>query len=126
MDWVLGNQRSKTAAFIVTEIEPQKRALLARNPWGTDFQSRIAFMDMSGRQQACTADRAEFLGRHGSLAEPAALLRSGALSNRAGGGMDPCGAMQTAVTLRPGEATELTFLLGEEASSAAAVALIER
>jgi cyclic beta-1,2-glucan synthetase len=126
VDWVLGNQRSKTAPFIVTEIEPKTAALLARNPWGTDLSSRIAFMDMAGRQQACTADRAEFLGRHGSLAEPAALLQSSALSNRAGGGMDPCGAMQTAVTLRPGEATELTFLLGEEASSAAAVALIER
>jgi len=126
LDWVLGNQRSKTAPFIVTEIEPKTRALLARNPWGTDFQSRIAFMDMSGRQQACTADRAEFLGRHGSLSEPSALLQSHPLSNRAGGGMDPCGAMQTAITLPPGEATELTFLLGEEASSAAAVALMQR
>jgi cyclic beta-1,2-glucan synthetase len=126
LDWVLGNQRSKTAPFIVTEIEPKTAALLARNPWGTDLSSRIAFMDMAGRQQSCTADRAEFLGRHGSLAEPSALLQSEPLSNRTGGGMDPCGAMQTAVTLRPGAATELTFLLGEEASSAAAVALIER
>ncbi len=126
LDWVLGNQRSKTAPFIVTEIEPKTAALLARNPWGADLSSRIAFMDMAGRQRACTADRAEFLGRHGSLAEPAALLQANPLSNRAGGGMDPCGAMQTAFTLRPGEATELTFLLGEEASAAAAVALIER
>ncbi len=123
---MLGNQRSKTAPFIVTEIEPKTAALLARNPWGTDLSSRIAFMDMAGRQRAFTADRAEFLGRHGSLAEPAALLQANPLSNRAGGGMDPCGAMQTAFTLRPGEATELTFLLGEEVSSAAAVALIER
>jgi cyclic beta-1,2-glucan synthetase len=126
LEWVLGNQRSRTAPFIVTEIEPGTGALLARNPWGTDFQSRIAFMDMAGRQQACTADRAEFIGRHGSLAEPAALLEAHRLSNRVGGGMDPCGAMQTNFTLQPGEATELTFLLGEEASSAAAVALIER
>jgi len=126
LDWVLGNQRSKTAPFIVTEIEPKTAALLARNPWGTDLSSRIAFMDMAGRQRACTADRAEFLGRHGSLAEPAALLQANPLSNRAGGGTDPCGAMQTAFTLRPGDATELTFRLGEEVSSAAAVALIER
>jgi cyclic beta-1,2-glucan synthetase len=126
VDWVLGNQRSRTAPFIVTEIEPKTAALLARNPWGTDFQSRIAFMDMAGRQRACTADRAEFVGRHGSLAEPAALLETHQLSNRVGGGMDPCGAMQTTITLKPGEATELKFLLGEEASSAAAVALMER
>jgi cyclic beta-1,2-glucan synthetase len=126
LDWVLGNQRSKTAPFIVTEIEPKTKALLARNPWGSDFQSRVAFMDMAGRQEACTADRSEFIGRHGSLAEPAALLEHHRLSNRAGGGLDPCGAMQTSITLRPGEETELTFLLGEEASSEAAVALIER
>jgi cyclic beta-1,2-glucan synthetase len=126
LDWVLGNQRSRTASFIVTEIEPKTTALLARNPWGSDFQARVAFMDMAGRQHACTADRTEFIGRHGSLAEPAALLATHALSNRVGGGLDPCGAMQTTITLRPGEATELTFLLGEEASSAATVALIER
>ena len=126
LDWVLGNQRGKTASFIVTEIEPTSGALLARNPWSTDFQTRIAFMDMAGRQQACTSDRAEFIGRHGSLAEPAALLGAHRLSNRVGGGLDPCGAMQTKITLGPGEATELKFLLGEVASSAAAVALIER
>jgi cyclic beta-1,2-glucan synthetase len=126
LDWVLGNQRGKTASFIVTEIEPKTAALLARNPWSTDFQTRIAFMDMAGRQQACTSDRAEFIGRHGSLAEPAALLGAHRLSNRVGGGLDPCGAMQTKITLEPGEAIELKFLLGEEASSTAAVALIER
>jgi cyclic beta-1,2-glucan synthetase len=126
LDWVLGNQRGKTAPFIVTEIEPGTGALLARNPWSLGFASRIAFMDMAGRQQACTADRAEFIGRHGSLAEPKALLGPQPLSNRVGGGLDPCGAMQTKIKLAPGEAMELTFLLGEEATSAAAVALIER
>ena len=126
LDWVLGNQRSKTAPFIVTDIEPATTALLARNPWGQDFQSRIAFMDMAGRQQSYSADRAEFIGRHGSLAEPKALLGRQGLSNRVGGGLDPCGAMQTKITLAPGETAELRFLLGQEASSAAAVALIER
>jgi cyclic beta-1,2-glucan synthetase len=126
LDWVLGNQRSRTASFIVTEIEPETTAMFARNPWGSDFQSRVAFMDMAGRQHAYTADRTEFIGRHGSLAEPSALLETHPLSNRVGGGLDPCGAMQTTITLRPGEATELTFLLGEEASAAAAVALIKR
>ena len=126
LDWVLGNQRSKTAAFIVTEIEPKTGALLARNPWSNGFQSRIAFMDMAGKQRGCTADRAEFIGRQGSLAEPAALIGSRPLSNRVGGGLDPCGAMQTKISLSPGEEMELIFLVGEEASSAAAVALVER
>ena len=126
LDWVLGNQRSKTAPFIVTEIEPKTGALLARNPWSNGFQSRIAFMDMAGQQRGCTADRAEFIGRHGSLAEPAALIGPHSLTNRVGGGLDPCGAMQTKVSLSPGEEIELRLLVGEEASSAAAIELIER
>jgi cyclic beta-1,2-glucan synthetase len=125
-DLVLGNQRTRTAPFIVTEIDPDTSALLARNPWRTDFQSRIAFMDMGGRQQACTGDRAEFIGRHGSLSEPAAPLGGMDLSNRVGGGLDPCAALQTTLTVHPGESTELVFLLGEAASKDAAIALIER
>jgi cyclic beta-1,2-glucan synthetase len=126
VDWVLGNQRSRTAAFIVTEIEPRTGALLARNPWRTEFQARVAFMDMRGKQLAGSGDRAEFIGRHGSLSEPAALLGGKRLSNRVGGGLDPCGALQTELTLAPGEATELAFLLGEGESQDAAVTLIER
>jgi cyclic beta-1,2-glucan synthetase len=126
VDWVLGNQRSRTASFIITELEPTTGALLARNPWSNGFQERVAFLDMAGRQQSCTADRAEFIGRHGSLAEPAALLGPHVLSARVGGGLDPCGAMQTQLTLGKGEEVELTLLLGEEASAAAATALIRR
>src|SRR5450631_2317267 len=126
LEWVLGAQRSKTAAFIVTEIDPKTKALLARNSWSAEYHSQIAFMDMGGRQQSCGADRAEILGRHGSLAEPAALLNSRPLSNRVGAGLDPCGAMQTKISLRPDEEIELTFLLGVAASREEVVALIER
>jgi cyclic beta-1,2-glucan synthetase len=126
LDWVLGNQRSRTGPFIVTEIEPRTSALLARNPWRTEFQTRVAFLDLCGRQTSCTGDRTEFIGRHGSLAEPAAMQRTGAFSNRVGGGLDSCGALQTQVTLRPGEEAELVFLLGDAESEDAAVALIER
>ncbi|MGO8828849.1 MAG: GH36-type glycosyl hydrolase domain-containing protein [Steroidobacteraceae bacterium] len=126
VDWVLGNLRSRGAPYIVTEIEPQTSALLARNPWSAGFETRVAFMDMRGRQQACTGDRTEFIGRHGSLAEPAALLGPARLSNRVGGGLDPCGAMQCSISLAPGEETELVFLLGQEASTAEAAALLLR
>ncbi|MGO9930338.1 MAG: GH36-type glycosyl hydrolase domain-containing protein [Steroidobacteraceae bacterium] len=126
LDWMLGNQNNRAAPFIITEVEPRTLALLARNPWSRDFQPRVAFMDMAGRQQGYTADRTEFIGRYGSLAEPAALLGMKPLGLRVGGGLDPCGAMQTEITLSPGESVELKLLLGEESSTAAAVALIER
>jgi cyclic beta-1,2-glucan synthetase len=126
LDWVLGNQNNKAAPFIVTSIDLPSRVLLARNPWTADFKSRVAFMDMAAAQQSCTADRTEFIGRHGSLAEPAALLGPQPLANRVGGGLDPCGAMQTKISLNPGEAVELRLFLGEESSSDAAVAVVER
>ncbi|MEO7206517.1 MAG: hypothetical protein ABI145_06970 [Steroidobacteraceae bacterium] len=126
LDWVLGNQNNKAAPFLITSLDPKSRALLTRNPWTADFKSRVAFMDMAGAQQSCTADRTEFIGRHGSLAEPAALLGPQPLTGRVGGGLDPCGAMQTKFSLNPGESVELKLLLGEESSSDAAVALLER
>ncbi len=126
LDWVLGNQNNRAAPFIITAIDPASRTLLARNPWSADFKARVAFMDMAGAQQSCTADRTEFIGRHGSLAEPAALLGPQPLANRVGGGLDPCGAMQTKVSLNPGEAIELKLFLGEESSSETAVALAQR
>jgi cyclic beta-1,2-glucan synthetase len=124
-EWVLGNQRSKSAAFIVTSVDPETGALMARNPWNPAFPDAAVFMDMRGRQQSWVADRAEFIGRHGSMAEPAALLADGALSKRVGGGLDPCGALQANFRLLPGEAIEFVCLIGEESSPAAAVALLK-
>ncbi len=126
LEWVLGNQRARTAPFVITEIDAETSALLARNPWSVDFPLRVAFMDMGGRQLCACADRGEFLGKHGSLAEPAALLTPEPLSNVAGAGYDPCGALQTSVRLQPGEQTEIVLFLGQEAGKDAASALLKR
>jgi cyclic beta-1,2-glucan glucanotransferase len=125
VDWVLGNQRARSAPFIVTERDPESSALLARNPWSIDFPERVAFMDMRGRQESATGDRREFLGAHGSLAEPAALLRGQPLSGRVGGGLDPCGALQTSVTLEAGQELEVVLFLGQAASRSEAVSLLQ-
>jgi cyclic beta-1,2-glucan synthetase len=126
VEWVLGNQRSRAAPFIITAIEPKTGALLARNPWSSDFASQTAFMDLGGLQQSFTGDRGEFIGRHASLAEPSALLGLDALSKRVGAGFDPCGALQTTVELAVDATIELRLVIGVEQSSAAITALIER
>src|SRR4029453_1814045 len=49
-----------------------------------------------------------------------------ALSGTVGAGLDPCGALQTTVELRPGERTEVTLLLGEGTTVDDARTLIAR
>lgn len=126
VEWVLGAARSAAALSVVTEIDAPSGALLARNPWNTLFGARVAFADLGGRQTAWTGDRGEFLGRHGTLDNPAALGVGVRLSQRVGAGLDPCGALQTRVELAPGEAAEIVFFLGETATVDEARTLIAR
>ena len=126
VEWVLGASRSATAPFIVTEVDPETGALLARNAWNHDFGNRVAFADLGGRQTAWTGDRSEFLGRNGTVDHPAALERGEALSGRVGAGLDPCAVLQTVVDLPPGGRGEVVFLLGQTASVEEARSLIGR
>ena len=68
--------------------------------------------------------RREFLGRHGVLAAPAALVAGTPLSGRTGAGLDPCAALRTHLELEPSASTEIVFLLGEAASGDEARALV--
>jgi cyclic beta-1,2-glucan synthetase len=126
VEWVLGVSRSASAPFIVTEIDPDTKAMHARNTWSSDFAGRVAFADLGGAQTGWTGDRTEFLGRNGVLERPAALIREGRLSGRVGPGLDPCGALQTIVELRAGERAEVVFFLGEAETREEAGALIAR
>ncbi len=126
VEWVLGATRAESAPFVVTEIDPETRAIFARNHWSTNFGTRVAFADLGGRQQSWTGDRKEFLGRNGTLDRPAALVGSKSLTNRVGGGFDPCGALQTHLELGADSSTEIVFFLGETATKEDAVALIKR
>jgi cyclic beta-1,2-glucan synthetase len=126
VEWVLGSSRSAAAPFIVTEIDAETGAMLARNPWSNEFGRRVAFADLAGKQLAWTGDRTEFLGRNGTLDHPAALAGETVLSNRIGAGLDPCGALQTQVNLRPNGQAEIVFLLGQGATRAESRSLVTR
>jgi cyclic beta-1,2-glucan synthetase len=126
VEWVLGTSRGTSAPFVVTEIDPQTGAMLAHNVWRPAFGSRVAFADLNGQQQAWTGDRTEFLGRNGSLDDPAALAGDRPLSNRTGAGLDPCGALQTRVHLGSRGTVEVVFFLGEAETAEEARSLITR
>ncbi|HSY10320.1 MAG TPA: glucoamylase family protein, partial [Candidatus Dormibacteraeota bacterium] len=110
-EWVLGEQRQKSAMHVATEIDPLTSALFARNPYNTDFEGRVTFVASSELARSYTADRAEFLGRNGTLAQPAALRRT-RLSGKTGVGLDPCAALQVQMELEPGQEREIAFILG--------------
>ncbi|MGD0120046.1 MAG: glucoamylase family protein [Candidatus Binatus sp.] len=126
VEWVLGTSRGASGPYIVTEIEPSTHAVLARNSFNLDYGSRVAFADLRGQQQSWTADRTQFLGRNGTLDNPAALAEGKSLFSRSGAAMDPCAALQTVVALRPNAATEVVFLLGEGENRAAAIASVNK
>jgi len=125
VEWVLGPQRGSSAPFVITEIDSQTGAMLARNKWSIEFGNLVAFADLSGRQTSWTGDRQEFLGRHGTLHQPRALATPAPLSNHSGAGRDPCAALQTKLALAANASVEIVFLLGQSASTVEAQGLIE-
>jgi cyclic beta-1,2-glucan synthetase len=110
-EWVLGDVRSKSVMHVITEINPQSGALFARNPYNAEFGSRTAFFNVDDATRTMSGDRTEFLGRNGTLANPAAMARS-RLSGRVGAALDPCGAIQVAFELADGEERDIVFTLG--------------
>jgi cellobiose phosphorylase len=124
-EWVLGELRHKTLLHVQTEVDPKTGALLARNPFNTEFAERIAFVDVGDPRQTLTGDRREFLGRNGSLSNPAALKRT-RLSGKTGAGLDPCGAVQVTLDLPAGQQRETSFRLGVGRTVAEVQTLIRR
>ncbi|MCC6192775.1 MAG: glycosyl transferase family 36, partial [Anaerolineales bacterium] len=116
LEWVLGATRTQTQPFIVTERDAETGALLARNPYNTDYPGRIAFAALWLEEEplalTVTGDRLEFIGRNRGLANPAGLERP-ALSGRVGAGLDPCGALLARLILAPGATVEVVLLIGQ-------------
>jgi cellobiose phosphorylase len=114
VEWVLGDLRWKSAPHIVTEIAAQSGAIYARNRYSNDYADWIGFFDADAPQRSTTSftcDRTEFIGRNGSMRQPAALGRA-RLSGRIGAALDPCAVIQVPLALLDGETSEVAFRLG--------------
>lgn len=126
VEWVLGDEHAKTRMFVGTAIAAGSGAIFARNPYNTDFAGRVAFLDVDGMAKATVCgDRLAFLGRNGTLSNPAAMSQP-LLCGAVGFALDPCAAIRVPQTLAPGQACELIFRLGAAESDAAASSLVQR
>ncbi len=108
---VLGEWRHTNLMHIITEMDPHSGALFARNPYGRECANRVVFVQVSEPERTLTGNRTEFIGRNGSLANPAAMRRE-RLSGRTGAGLDPCAAIQTWIDLAEGQEREIVFVFG--------------
>ncbi len=126
-EWLLGATREEAQHFVVTERDVATGAILARNVYNQDFAGHVAFAAATEVISGFTASRAEFLGRNGTDALPAALgANAKPLSEQAGAGLDPCAVLQVDLEIPPETETHVEFLLGEGENRTHARALIQK
>lgn len=124
-EWVLGTRREETGQYIQPAFLAEQRALIAANPYNSDWPEQIAFLATDTPVHGYTTDRSEFLDRQRGLEKPAALKRVG-LTNRVEPGRDPCAALQVYVDLPASGEQTVTFFLGAENNFDAALTLLNQ
>ena len=111
VEWVLGDLRHKSAMHINTSVDLIKSTVFANNPYSPEFARRVSFLQTDDTSCSVTCDRTEFIGRNGTLKNPAAMSVS-RLSGRKGVAFDPCAAIQVNFELAAGMGREIIFRLG--------------
>jgi cyclic beta-1,2-glucan synthetase len=111
--------------YVTTEIDARNGALYARNPYNSEFSDWVAFFDVDEATRSITCDRTEFLGRNGTLRDPAAMHRT-RLSGKVGAALDPCAAIQVPFDLAEGQEREIVFRLGAGNNAGATALLTQR
>lgn len=101
------------AQFVTTEIDDETGAIFAHNRWNPTYGARVAFADIGGYVTASSGDRRSFIGRNGSLDSPDAFTALDSLQGETGGGLDPCGILQTSIILPADGRVEIVFMLGD-------------
>ena len=137
LEWCCGvtpaPRREFHKLFIETAFDPEQRAILGWNHmwdvaskryghWNRDFPYVAAFGTTEPVISA-EGEKSEFLGRYGTLREPAALARD-EWRGLFGRHYDPVGAMRIAVELAPGEEKRLGFAIAVDTTREGALRLL--
>jgi cyclic beta-1,2-glucan synthetase len=124
-EWCLGPPRAGERRFVVSELDPESGAVLARNAYNTEFGDQVAFFQTTRPVRSYTCDRGEFIGRNRTISRPAALFRD-QLTGRSGAGLDPCAALHVVLEIEPGSSERLAFVLGHDGERQRAIELASR
>jgi cyclic beta-1,2-glucan synthetase len=135
---VLATQASDAAhpafsnLFVQTEFAQNSSAILCtRRARSADEKPPWLLHMMVGQLEtmgeiSCETDRAKFVGRGGSLADPAAMQNISPLSNTVGSVLDPIISLRRNVTLPPHGSAIIDIVLGATENREAALALVEK
>jgi cyclic beta-1,2-glucan synthetase len=124
VEWVLGNNRSKTAPHITSWHAAN--GMMASNPFSVDNSERVSFIASSIKPSSYTASRREFIGLAGDSMAPAMAVSGKPLSNTEETAGDPCGTIAVDLIIQPGASDEVLFLLGDVDRADMAEPLIAR
>lgn len=145
-EWVLGVHREGNSSFIVTDWDESNGVLMARNTYQENFRDATAFLTVYPQteaspesaegdtqtdsivpymEQTWTGNRLEFLGRNGTLEDPAAMSQL-RLSGATGPSYDVCGAVQTKFVIEPNMEQTVYILMGCEDSRESAARLVQK
>ena len=115
-EWQMGASQADRRT-VLTWSPPALNAVMAQQRQSrAGFGGSTAFLALAGMPGVVqwTCDRSEFFNLAGQLSWP------NTLSQRSGGGLDPCGALASSFTLAPGEIFGFTYLIGHAPDAAQA------
>ncbi len=116
--------------FVQTEFLRERSAILCTRRPRSETEERPWLLHLLVTEQSgeisCETDRARFIGRGRSAADPAAMRHISPLSNTVGSVLDPIASLRGAFALAPNEIIRVAFVLGATESRDAASALIEK
>ena len=125
VELTLGEHRETSQMHVMTHWDDESQALMAHNRYHPEYGERATFVSITPLADSYGGDRATFIGRNRSLANPAAMELT-RLSLRTGAGLDPCAALRVSLEMAPNERRDIICMLGQTESVATARALVQR